>query len=1127
MASKIERINIPLPKGFDPARHLKALEGLIRENHGDGWEIDHIDPSGHTATASRQATITEVSTAVSGSGSRRETFTVRLPRGTKPSDGERVAARFEDQYPGAYLTTFEPFLGTAVITRLTNEEARCRGAVSVALGVKPWEVQVRARRGGGFDLELPKTYVPSKHNDKLDEVATQIIGQDGWYVDINAAKLTATIMPGEPPTFAPVLPYPFEKLKSADETKLLIGRALSERADREGHDAYIDFDAEPHVQVSGTSGSGKRELLTNRVPVPLSERFKDGWAAVGDLRAGDVVFAADGSQTVVTDLSPIAMGDVYEIVFDDGQRVRCDSEHLWKITTHESRAAHSSANAHSRQRRRGDFDERIAHIREAAFAASKTRAQANVAAIADMLGVDQSGLARFAKSSSLPSVIAHGPAVNGRVRPSRQYQVDEFLYAYADHQQRIRDSHPAMPLHRVVSTQEIARLLEQGSRPGVSLAAPVACDDVELPVSPYLFGAWLGDGSSHTGVITVGRQDLSEMSGILAAEWPDIASRPSAKRPGSSLLVFRRPDEHACPKGHSDFTYKKRRSGRYARHKPVRVCRSCRRSDPNDGVVRETLTTKLDRLGVLRNKHIPPEYLRASVEQRVALLQGLMDSDGTVTAGGWCAFTNTNRQLADDVLELVQSLGIKAFANEYAAAVGSGQQRRACGTVWHVGFTTDLPVFRLRRKAARIKSSISGKSSHRFIKSVTRVSSELSRCIRVDHPEHLYLTAGFIPTHNTVTLNAMITYSLASGAELVICDVPHKQVDFLDFKKFVRPGGWGCADPTSPMAVWLPEALTALGMVYDEGMRRAGLLAKYNVTKIGDIPARERPKPILVVCDEVTGMLQLDDVPKGVPKDHPIVAEANQNNLMRQMMLSYMKKIAAELRFAGIRMVLSSQVSSVNTGIPTALRMNLTNKLLLGANPTDGNRKLSLADADSVPTVPDNVKADGKASKGVGVAELEGQRGQVIKSFYAPSSDFVKALDRLGVPTTDRPRPTRREVDKYTPALDEPEDKPPARAGHAGNDYGYTQQSDAEFLRDFDNKAEGGFARANAARRELDRAAGTARSKPVEMAQAGPVTVTRVADRNNPYDQSSAQEMCGSCSKPINAFTGECPGCSR
>ncbi|GAA4054291.1 hypothetical protein GCM10023063_48600 [Arthrobacter methylotrophus] len=110
-----------------------------------------------------------------------------------------MAVKLADQHgDGWEMTKFEPFLGKAVLTQLSPETARCRGAAALALGVKPWEVQVKPRRDGGFDLELPRTYMPSKHDSKLEEVATSVVGRDGWYVKVNAQKLTASIIPSAP-----------------------------------------------------------------------------------------------------------------------------------------------------------------------------------------------------------------------------------------------------------------------------------------------------------------------------------------------------------------------------------------------------------------------------------------------------------------------------------------------------------------------------------------------------------------------------------------------------------------------------------------------------------------------------------------------------------------------------------------------------------------------------------------------------------------------------------------------------------------------------------------------------------------------------------------------------------------
>jgi hypothetical protein len=252
---------------------------------------------------------------------------------------------------------------------------------------------------------------------------------------------------------------------------------------------------------------------------------------------------------------------------------------------------------------------------------------------------------------------------------------------------------------------------------------------------------------------------------------------------------------------------------------------------------------------------------------------------------------------------------------------------------------------------------------------------------------------------------------LARGAELVIVDLPQKAVDFMWCRDFVRPGGWGCAN--------LAESVTTLALVYEEGERRARLLATQGVTKWTELPDGLGLKPIVVIVDEVTGLFFPEEVPKGLPKDHPLVTAPTEVNMLKATLRSYIARAAAELRFVGVKVLLSSQVSSTTTGVPTAIRMNLGHKALLGTRPTDNNRKLSLSDAAAVPKVPANIAADDKAGRGVGVAEFEGQEPTVFKGFFASVSEFSSWLSEVGVERTDRPRPSASEVSRLTPSLDD------------------------------------------------------------------------------------------------------------
>ncbi|MGH2368634.1 MAG: helicase C-terminal domain-containing protein, partial [Chloroflexota bacterium] len=182
------------------------------------------------------------------------------------------------------------------------------------------------------------------------------------------------------------------------------------------------------------------------------------------------------------------------------------------------------------------------------------------------------------------------------------------------------------------------------------------------------------------------------------------------------------------------------------------------------------MTGKLRRLGLIKNKHIPAIYLRASERQRRDLLAGLVDTDGTVSHGGAVEFTTTNCRLAQDVTELINTLG-------YRAAVREGRARlngRDCGPKWTVGFTTDQAVFRLRRKqiaqAVRLRSYSPARNRFRYVVAVRPVPTRPVRCIQVDGASHLYLAGrSFIPTHNSLAyLLPAVEYAVANGRRVVV-----------------------------------------------------------------------------------------------------------------------------------------------------------------------------------------------------------------------------------------------------------------------------------------------------------------------------------------------------------------------
>jgi len=164
----------------------------------------------------------------------------------------------------------------------------------------------------------------------------------------------------------------------------------------------------------------------------------------------------------------------------------------------------------------------------------------------------------------------------------------------------------------------------------------------------------------------------------------------------------------------------------------------------------------IENLGLSRkkalDKFIPNEYKYSSINDRLELLRGLMDCDGTVKKTGEASYTTISEKLALDVIELVRSLGGRATLRKRNRVGKQSKLADRLITSRHPSyeFTISLPEkmnpFYISRKSKRFSS----KYIHRVgIASIEKVGHEEVQCIKVDNPEHLYLTNDFIVTHNT------------------------------------------------------------------------------------------------------------------------------------------------------------------------------------------------------------------------------------------------------------------------------------------------------------------------------------------------------------------------------------------
>ncbi|MGW0891619.1 replicative DNA helicase [Saccharopolyspora sp. NPDC002578] len=299
------------------------------------------------------------------------------------------------------------------------------------------------------------------------------------------------------------------------------------------------------------------------------------------------------------------------------------------------------------------------------------------------------------------------------------------IIADAEHQWRLADG----------GVRTTADLAADGARPELPAHGGFRLPQQELPVAPYALGVWLAAGDDSGEVH--GDQELLELAGLAHAS----ESEGAQVTPVGAVVEFPpdpdgagEPDDSPAPDD---------------------------AAKPAFGV---DIPAALGRFGAWDDHDLPLVYLRASEEQRRALLAGLLDAAGSVSADGALRL-EISEPLSVRVRELVLSLGYTC-----GARIAESEQ----GDFDRVALVFDSgadEVFRLPAKNTEHKKA---RQDHelplRAVVGIREVPSVPVRCVEVDAPDHLYLAGrGMVPTHNsTLGLDFARTVSIKHGMASVI-----------------------------------------------------------------------------------------------------------------------------------------------------------------------------------------------------------------------------------------------------------------------------------------------------------------------------------------------------------------------
>jgi len=277
---------------------------------------------------------------------------------------------------------------------------------------------------------------------------------------------------------------------------------------------------------------------------------------------------------------------------------------------------------------------------------------------------------------------------------------------------------------KIVTTNELLEYMKnnytKGGRIYINTCSPLDLPEQQLEIPPYLLGLWLGDGYSSSGRIISHKDDYNEYKTTLESMGEVIQH----ERVENNCIVF---------------TIK-------------------------------NLHTRLNQLNILNNKHIPQKYLRASFSQRMELLRGLMDTDGSSSnKKRTFEFYQKQSSLFENVVELISTLGIKTRTNFKSI---NGRIYNTCR------YTTELDVFKLNRKLNKAPNAKPSRSQDKriYINSIEKIDSVPVACIKVDNQSSLFLVGNkFIPTHNTTTVGSYLLHYVLFNQNMNVAILANKQ----------------------------------------------------------------------------------------------------------------------------------------------------------------------------------------------------------------------------------------------------------------------------------------------------------------------------------------------------------------
>lgn len=450
----------------------------------------------------------------------------------------------------------------------------------------------------------------------------------------------------------------------------------------------LDFSAKWSTFVLNLGrGAGKGCSLSTPIATPY------GWTTMGEIKVGDQVFDEAGIVCNVTGVTDNYVPQkAYRLWFSDGTYLDVCDEHQWVTFTARDRKAYLRRDHGAiKHEDHTSFPEDWPNWRKKCSSSGMPRVYSDE----DInLAIEE-----YRQGNKVKDILS-------RYGMSRFFLYDAIKNGVTDRSDSINENIGPT----IKTTQDVIDTFYYGKRNDTNHCIPNAralnLPEKNLPIDPYLYGMFLGDGCSHTAYIASHIDDylfykeyLSN-KGITVREFK-IQSNSESKKSGTFGIegFYKQLRENNC----------------------------------------------------LRKKTIISDYLRASVDQRLETVRGLLDTDGSIDKRGKIEFCNTNKEIFDFCYELLVSLGQKPTVSSRMGKLYGVEKK----LVYRLNFNpTNFIFFNLPRKINRIKTRNNQalRNHHRMIVKYEEISPIEMKCIQVDSKNSMYLLgSAMIPSHNTRT----------------------------------------------------------------------------------------------------------------------------------------------------------------------------------------------------------------------------------------------------------------------------------------------------------------------------------------------------------------------------------------